>query len=1427
MDFVAMNLSAERITVLAVDDEEEILGLFSHYFSDDELFSIVKADSVGAALEILARQEISAIVSDYLMPGTNGLEFLSLLREQGNKIPFILFTGKGCEDVVIQALNLGADFYIVKGEQPDLQFQILKKQINVLIEKNRADEALIASEKLNRRMLSQLRATLEATEEGILVVSRDGKIADFNEHFLKLWNITPADILDAPLKEFYSRIPAEIPNTLFHSEKILLEDSYLGRRFTIDCNDERVVEVFVRSQKCDDKVIGVVYSFRDITPRIRAELLLAESRERFRILFEHSPVSNMAISPDGRITEVNRAWLSMMKLSREVVIGTPFFDIVDPAAKSDYLTYIQEILKVNVKHDTELVLRDGEGAQVIVLADGSVVRDKDGIIVQIHCVLRDITFQRKTEKQLKWTESLLFEVMNLLPFGICVTGGKNLALIFQNKFFMSFWGPEISTALHLKDGTPTLKDYFDAVCVNNSSSDPGFYDFYTNPNVSCNELELPGKRVVRVLNRSLSLKDGDERIVWAFEDITRLKDQENEIRRYARKIEVLSRIISLSGRAESIPSLADLTLSALTSILQYTGGAFYLRSEKSGAFRMIANTGLSESFISETIEFSIHDYISDHDEKKPLFIHTLSFFCPDFAKRWGITGFAYLPVMCDDVLIGSIHLTCSKPQVIPLEDQEVLLGIGREIGSSLRRLEDKKKLIEERRNQNNLINTLNAAVMVIDANDHTILTVNEYLVKKTGKFRDDLIGKVFSDDISPLISSIPYDTVGIDPVSIKHSYSTDGEDKVLLETLITPGIWNGKKALLCISHDITSTVAALEQARLTEEQLNAIFVTSPFGIILFGPDDRLKEINPVAIRLLGLSAPLVLNRYRYLDDPNIPDVIKEKIKNREPVSAELTYDFSRIRKENLYHTSNFGTIRIRIIVTPVSFSNSEMYDGFYLLIEDISERHQIEHEIHSVRRKLEQILDASNDGFWFYQCNEEVVSLSSHLREILGLSPEKERIPISDCILNIHPDDREIALLSFQKLKDKEISQMSIEIRIRDPEYGWRWVYARGNVSEWDKEGHPLTNVGAITDISRRKESEQRLLESELFNRSLIANLPDYLFICDPNGKILYRNESAGRAFRSFSSDSIGKSLTDFINPENRLSFTTQIEKRINQEELSPFEMYFEQDEEHRICTVVQAFAITFDSKPATLVVLTDITERKQNEIELAGYADTLKGTIEALASANRKLNLLSNVTRHDILNQIHIVRSYLSLLMESSLSDEDERLLEKIAYAIGFIQSHIEFTRNYQEIGVHTPAWQSPQEIIASLNSAGKKIHSDLNSLEIYADPLLSKVFENLYDNAIRHGGNVTEISVHCEEQSDESLLVVWEDNGSGITEDKKEKIFDRGFGNNTGLGLFLIREILALTGISIYEFGKPGVGAKFLIVVPYGKFRFCDNIN
>lgn len=214
-----------------------------------------------------------------------------------------------------------------------------------------------------------------------------------------------------------------------------------------------------------------------------------------------------------------------------------------------------------------------------------------------------------------------------------------------------------------------------------------------------------------------------------------------------------------------------------------------------------------------------------------------------------------------------------------------------------------------------------------------------------------------------------------------------------------------------------------------------------------------------------------------------------------------------------------------------------------------------------------------------------------------------------------------------------------------------------------------------------------------------------------------------------------------------------------------------------------------------------------------------------AISLANRKLNTLSSITRHDILNQITAIVMYLSLAEEIETNPAVQEHLKKIDQITQLIQKQIRFTRDYQNIGASTPQWQNVADVVNSaiknLDTGQMRVETDMRDLEIYADYLLEKVFYNLVDNSMRHGGKVSVCRVSCRLQED-GATIIYQDDGVGVPAAVKEKIFRREYYRNTGYGLFLTQEILSITGLSIKETGEEGTGARFEIHVPKDAFRF-----
>jgi len=237
------------------------------------------------------------------------------------------------------------------------------------------------------------------------------------------------------------------------------------------------------------------------------------------------------------------------------------------------------------------------------------------------------------------------------------------------------------------------------------------------------------------------------------------------------------------------------------------------------------------------------------------------------------------------------------------------------------------------------------------------------------------------------------------------------------------------------------------------------------------------------------------------------------------------------------------------------------------------------------------------------------------------------------------------------------------------------------------------------------------------------------------------------------------------------------------------------------------------DPSSGVTVTIVDITERKR--------------AADALRQAGNQVALLTSVTRHDILNKVTVLRGYIGRMKRLESSDALKEILKKEDEIADTIANLITFTRDYKDVGVMPPDWISVEETVRSVQKMANlgqiALHLRNDDYTVYADPLIEKVFYNLFENSLRHGGNVTEIRISAVENRDR-LVILYEDNGIGIPDNEKEMIFERDTGKNTGLGLFLAREILSITGITIAETGEPGNGVRFEIRIPRGSYSHAE---
>ena len=336
--------------------------------------------------------------------------------------------------------------------------------------------------------------------------------------------------------------------------------------------------------------------------------------------------------------------------------------------------------------------------------------------------------------------------------------------------------------------------------------------------------------------------------------------------------------------------------------------------------------------------------------------------------------------------------------------------------------------------------------------------------------------------------------------------------------------------------------------------------------------------------------------------------------------------------------------------------------------------------------------------------------------------------------------------------------------------------------------------------IIERLTAETKLNESLENYKVLFESVLDAIFVLDKEtGNILDANATAIRMYGYRRDEFLRMRVTDIsTEPEESLktiglrtaTIPLRYHKRKNNE-IFPVEIHNN----------------TFDLQGRQRVVasIRDISKRKITE--------------DALVQANKKLRIMNSVTRHDILNLLTAMKGYIELLHEEEVSPPVRRYLGAIENIGDTISKQIIFTRDYQEVGVNTPCWQKIPDLVNRAFSAlaphNLSLKEDLDTIEIFADPLLEKVFYNLIENSIRHGTYATTISFSYQKKNGD-IIIICQDNGIGIPYSEKEQIFKQDHGSHTGLGLFLSREILGITGLSIKETGLPGKGARFEIIAP-----------
>jgi PAS domain S-box-containing protein len=471
-------------------------------------------------------------------------------------------------------------------------------------------------------------------------------------------------------------------------------------------------------------------------------------------------------------------------------------------------------------------------------------------------------------------------------------------------------------------------------------------------------------------------------------------------------------------------------------------------------------------------------------------------------------------------------------------------------------------------------------------------------------------------------------------------------------------------------------------------------------------------------------------------------------------------------------------------------------------------------QVHAARQSfLSQTESVTSTGNWAIDLKTGSKEFSDGFFRIFGVREiENPDYPFFRSI--IHPDDRDRIKISMEDFLKRQEERSGDEYRILHPDGSVRWIHEICHLIR-GRDGD-LRFLGTVQDITDRKCEQDHLKRTMELYRSLIQVSPDVITLIETDGTVIFTSPRFHDLFEVPTVKEIaGENITSWILPEDRHLAYSCMARHIRGEMAPPV-----------LCRLLRGSSEVFSAEVYSAPI--HDSEGKVSAIVVLFRDNTDRiAQHEAIERANMKLNLLSSITRHDILNKVTALQLYCSLITDEEDPDVNRSMLKKVREMAEIISDLVSFTGYYQNLGVNTAQWISLGDVF---EKAAEMIETDeirivngFGSIRIIADPLFEKVLYNLLDNAKKYAQTCTTIQTGYE-LAGERLILTISDDGVGIPTDMKEKIFERSYGKGTGLGLYLSREILTVTDLTIRETGVPGYGARFEISVPAGKFQILE---
>ena len=818
--------------------------------------------------------------------------------------------------------------------------------------------------------------------------------------------------------------------------------------------------------------------------RQRTEETLRASERKFRMLYENAPLAYHSLDKDGRLIEVNQAWLDMLGYSRDQVIGRWFGDFLSPQHADDFeQSFSRFIATGTTRTEFEMVRKDG--SHIAVSIDGQARHDEQGNFEQTHCILYNITDRVHSEEERTRAEEALRAERDF---------SKGVLDALADTVFV--FDPETREALRWNSAFREITGYTDEEISSRKAPD----DWYSDQDLekTTAEIEKLSRGEKSVIEMALITKDG-RRIPTEY-SAAMIQDPQGG----SPYIVAVGRDISERVRAEKalriqrdlgvvLSSTSDLTealhqvLEASLQMEEIDSGGVYLFDALTGGLDLAMHTELDAKFIESV---SHYDANTPNTQLilagEPIYAHRADL-PPDrreILQREGLRALAIIPVMYEGHAIASFNLASHVYDEIPINTRHALEAIGTQVGGVIARLEAVQAL-QASEERYRIVSTLTSdiAYAVEVEPDGTAIPewVTGALVRITGFTVNDLVARggwpslLHPDDLPLAFKHLQVHLTGQPEVAEYRIITKSGEVRWLRDYGYP--IWDEAECrvvrIIGAAQDITERKQAEEALRENRRRLQAIFDQTFQFMGLMTPDGILTEVNQTALDFAGLAESDVIGKPFWetpwwTHSPELQEQLRDAV-SRAASGEFVRFEANHLAADGSLHYIDFSLKPVRDETGNVSFLIPEG--------RDTTERKQAEKALRESEERHRLISELTTDYIFRLDIDADGNAVMSMVSESFfattGRTLEEAKTPALWTSI-FHPDDLEKTMEFFQAaVSSGQPGEIECRTYVKSGRQRWVQILAQ---PMWDeKEQRTVAILGAVKDITQRKQAEEQI----------------------------------------------------------------------------------------------------------------------------------------------------------------------------------------------------------------------------------------------------------------------------------------------------------------------------------------------------------------